>query len=124
MSKRGEVYKCAGGEVLVEILHGGEGELVHHDKPMKLLTENTTGAAEEKHVPFIEKSDSGYRVKVGSEPHPMDEEHYIEWIELRAEDKTYRQYLEPGEAPEAGFKIDSELITARVYCNLHGLWKF
>jgi superoxide reductase len=124
MSKRGEIYKCSGGEVMVEVLQGGEGELVHHGKPMKLLVENTTDAAQEKHVPVIEKTDKGYHVKVGSVPHPMEKEHYIEWIELITESKTYRQYLKPGDTPEAWFKIDSDMASAREYCNLHGLWKY
>ena len=123
MSERGEIYKCTGGGVMVEVLHGGEGELVHHGKPMIQLTENTTDAAREKHVPVIEKTDAGFKVKVGSVAHPMMEEHYIEWIELISGNKSYRQYLEPGEAPEAEFKIEGGQVTAREYCNLHGLWK-
>ncbi|MFC1537436.1 desulfoferrodoxin [Gemmatimonadota bacterium] len=123
MSKRGEVYKCAAGEMMVEVLHGGEGDLIHHGKPMEQLSENTTDAAQEKHVPVIEKTAGGYKVKVGSVAHPMADEHFIQWIELNAGNKTYRQYLEPGEAPEAEFKIDADQVSAREYCNLHGLWK-
>jgi len=123
MSERGDIYKCTGGDVMVEVLHGGEGELVHHGKPMNKLTENTTDAAQEKHVPVIEKTDTGFKVKVGSVAHPMMEEHYIEWIELISGNKSYRQYLKPGEAPEAEFKIEADQVSAREYCNLHGLWK-
>jgi superoxide reductase len=90
---------------------------------MKLLKENTTDAAKEKHVPVIEKQDNGYLVKVGSAPHPMEEKHYIEWIELMADGKAYRQFLKPGDKPEAFFEIKAGSVTAREYCNLHGLWK-
>jgi superoxide reductase len=85
--------------------------------------ENTVDAAKEKHVPVIEKVDGGVKVKVGDVPHPMEEEHYIEWIEIIVDGKADRQFLNPGEAPEAVFKIESENVTAREYCNLHGLWK-
>jgi superoxide reductase len=88
-----------------------------------LRKENTVDAAKEKHVPVIEKVDGGYKVKVGSVPHPMEEKHYIEWVELIADGKTYRQFLKPGQTPEAIFKIDAASVAAREYCNLHGLWK-
>lgn len=90
---------------------------------MKLFTENTVDAAQEKHVPVIEKTEKGYKVKVGSIPHPMEEKHYIEWIELIADDKVLRQFLNPGQAPEAVFEITAHEVSAREYCNLHGLWK-
>jgi len=77
----------------------------------------------EKHVPVIEKIAGGIKVKVGSVPHPMEEKHYIEWIEVIADGKAYRQFLKPGEAPEAIFKIEAKTITAREYCNVHGLWE-
>ena len=90
---------------------------------MKLLTANTVDAAKEKHVPIIEKTASGVRVKVGSVPHPMEEKHYIEWIEIIANGKAYRQFLKPGDAPEATFDIKATAIEAREHCNIHGLWK-
>ena len=90
---------------------------------MKLLVENTVDAAKEKHVPVIEKVDGGVKVKVGSVSHPMEESHYIEWVEIIADGEAYRQFLNPGEAPEATFCIKADQITAREYCNLHGLWK-
>lgn len=90
---------------------------------MKLYTENTVDAAKEKHVPVIEKIDGGVKVKVGDVAHPMEEKHYIEWIEIVADGKAYRQFLNPGEAPEAVFMIGQSNITAREFCNLHGLWK-
>jgi len=118
-----EVYRCEVCGNIVEVLHGGAGQLVCCGKPMKLLVENTTDAAKEKHVPVIEKVAGGYKVKVGSVPHPMDEKHFIEWIELVAGDKAYRQFLSPGQAPEALFSVEAAEVFAREYCNVHGLWK-
>ena len=123
MAKQMEIYKCEICGNIVEVLHGGKGELVCCNQPMKLYEANTVDAAKEKHVPVIEKTDSGFKVTVGSAPHPMEEEHYIEWIEAIADGKAYRQFLKPGDAPEAVFEIDAEQITAREYCNKHGLWK-
>ena len=123
MAKKLEIYKCEVCGNIVEVVHGGVGELVCCGAPMSLVTENTVDAAKEKHVPVVEKIEGGYKVKVGSVPHPMEETHYIEWIELIADGKAYRQFLEPGQAPEAMFKIEAARVTAREYCNLHGLWK-
>lgn len=123
MAEQLQVYKCEACGNIVEVLHGGEGELVCCGKPMVLMKENTVDAAKEKHVPVIEKIEGGYKVKVGSVPHPMEEKHYIEWVELIADGKAYRQFLKPGQAPEAIFKIDAAKVSAREYCNLHGLWK-
>ena len=123
MAEKLEVYKCEVCGNIVEVVHGGVGELVCCGEPMSLVTENTVDAAKEKHVPVIEKIEGGYKVKVGSVAHPMEEKHYIEWIELIADSKAYRQFLEPGQAPEAMFKIEAASVTAREYCNLHGLWK-
>jgi superoxide reductase len=123
MAEQLQVYKCEACGNIVEVLHGGEGELVCCGKPMVLIKENTVDAAKEKHVPVIEKIEGGYKVKVGSVPHPMEEKHYIEWVELIADGKAYRQFLKPGQTPEAIFKIDAAKVSAREYCNLHGLWK-
>jgi superoxide reductase len=123
MAKRLEIYKCELCGNIVEVLHEGKGELVCCHQPMKLVAENTVDASKEKHVPVIEVLDHGIKVKVGSVAHPMEEKHYIEWIELVADGKAYRQFLKPGDAPEAVFCIDAKEITAREYCNLHGLWK-
>jgi len=123
MTQRLQIYKCEVCGNVVEVLHEGAGELVCCGQPMKLMKENSVDAAQEKHVPVIEKTDDGIKVKVGSVPHPMVEEHYIEWIELIADGQAYRQFLNPGETPEAVFKIEAQNITAREYCNLHGLWK-
>ncbi len=123
MAQRLEVYRCNICGNIVMVLHAGRGQLVCCNQPMELLEENTTDAAQEKHVPVIEKVEGGYKVKVGSVPHPMEEKHYIEWIELQADGKSYIQFLNPGEAPEAFFKVEAEKVSAREYCNLHGLWK-
>ena len=123
MAERLQVYKCEVCGNIVEVLTGGVGTLVCCDEPMKLLEENTVDAAKEKHVPVIEKTDAGYKVKVGSVPHPMEEKHYIEWVELVADGKAYRQFLEPGDVPEAEFCVRAEQVTAREHCNIHGLWK-
>ena len=123
MARKLEIYKCASCGNIVEVVHGGVGELVCCGQPMDLLDEKTADAGMEKHVPVIEKIDGGYRVKVGSVPHPMEAKHYIEWIEVIADGKAYRQFLNPGDAPEAIFNIEAESISAREYCNVHGLWE-
>jgi superoxide reductase len=123
MAKKLEVYKCSVCGNIVEVLHAGQGTLVCCGQDMILQVENTVDAAKEKHVPVIEKIDGGYKVSVGSVPHPMEEKHYIEWIELIAGDKAYRQFLKPGGSPEATFTISAAQVSAREYCNLHGLWK-
>lgn len=124
MTKKNEIYKCPLCGNIVEVLHTGAGELVCCGQPMDLMTENTVDAAKEKHVPVVSKEDNGIKVTVGSVPHPMEEKHWIEWIELIADGKIYRQNLKPGDAPEAFFCcIDAQEITVREYCNLHGLWK-
>lgn len=123
MASKLEIYKCMKCGNIIEVTHGGDGELVCCGEPMKKMAENTTDAAKEKHVPVIEKVDGGYTVKIGSVDHPMTEEHYIEWIELLADDKAYRAFLKPGQPPQATFLIDAVRVSAREYCNLHGLWK-
>jgi superoxide reductase len=123
MTKELEVYKCGVCGNIVELIHTGVGELVCCGQPMKLLKENTVDAAKEKHVPVVEKVDGGFKVKVGSVAHPMEEKHYIEWIELIADGKAYRQFLKPGGTPEAFFCIEADTVAARELCNLHGLWK-
>jgi superoxide reductase len=123
MAEKLQVYKCSVCGNIVEVLHGGVGELVCCGKPMELLDEKTADAKTEKHVPVIDKIEGGYKVKVGSVPHPMEEGHYIEWIELLAEGKAYQQFLKPGDAPEAQFCVEADTITAREHCNIHGLWK-
>jgi superoxide reductase len=123
MANKLEIYKCSKCGNIVEVLYAGAGELVCCGEPMELLEEKTADAATEKHVPVIEKIDGGYKVKVGSVAHPMQEAHYIEWIELLADGKAYRQFLEPGDEPEAVFNVQADSAWAREHCNIHGLWK-
>jgi superoxide reductase len=123
MAERLEVYKCELCGNIVEVLHGSDGTLVCCDQPMTLLTENTVDAAKEKHVPVIEKTADGVKVKVGDVAHPMEEKHFIQWIELIADGKSCIQFLNPGDAPEATFNVTADQVSAREYCNLHGLWK-
>ena len=123
MAEKLEIYKCEVCGNIVEVLHGGMGELVCCGQPMKLYKENTVDAAREKHVPVVEKIAGGFKVKVGDVAHPMEEKHYIEWVEVIADGKAYRQFLNPGQTPEAVFNIEADQVTAREYCSLHGLWK-
>ncbi len=124
MTKKMQIYKCEVCGNIVEMLHEGDGELVCCGEPMKLFKENTVDAAKEKHVPVVEKIDGGFKVKVGSVAHPMEDKHYIEWIQVIADDgRVYRKFLKPGNSPEAVFEIDASSVVAREYCNLHGLWK-
>ena len=122
MPKLLEVYKCALCGNIVETIHAGGGELVCCDQAMALLVENTVDAAKEKHVPVIQVENGVVTVTVGSVAHPMEEKHYIEWIELIADGKAYRQFLNPGDTPKAVFNVAGTSFTARELCNIHGQW--
>ncbi len=124
MTERMQVYKCNVCGNIVTVLHAGKGELVCCGEPMQLMEANTVDAAQEKHVPVIEKTGDGkWKVKVGSVAHPMEDKHYIEWIHLVADGKGCRTFLNPGENPEAEFEINADKVEAYEYCNIHGLWK-
>jgi len=123
MSERLDIYKCASCGMVVEALDRCDCGASCCGEPMTLVVANTVDAAKEKHVPVIEKVADGFRVKIGSVAHPMEETHWIEWIQVIADGKAYRQFLNPGEAPEATFKLQADKVVAREYCNLHGLWK-
>ena len=123
MTKKLEIYKCEVCGNIVEVLHEGKGELVCCGQPMELFQEKTADVGLEKHVPVIEATDRGVKVKVGDVPHPMEEKHYIEWVEVITDGGSYRQFFKPGEKPEAEFEIRAQKIAAREYCNIHGLWK-
>jgi superoxide reductase len=123
MAEQLQIYKCDVCGNIVEVMHGGAGELTCCGQPMKLFRENTVDAAKEKHVPVVEKTADGFKVKVGSVAHPMEEKHWIEWVELIVDGTVYRQFLKPGQAPEATFCVKADKVAAREYCNLHGLWK-
>lgn len=122
MTKRLQVYRCEVCGNIVEVLHEGAGELVCCNQPMKLLEEQTEEQGKEKHVPVVEKTDTGMKVKVGSVPHPMEEKHYIEWVAVHTDAGVFRKFLKPGEKPEADFEIKQDVLKAREYCNIHGLW--
>ena len=123
MTAQKQVYRCNICGNMVEILHTGKGELVCCGQPMELLQEKAADVGLEKHVPVIETTDRGTKVKVGSIPHPMEEKHYIEWIEIITDGGSCRQVLKPGNKPEAEFEIGAQRVAAREYCNIHGLWK-
>jgi superoxide reductase len=123
MTAKKQIYRCNVCGNIVEVLHAGQGELVCCGQPMELLQAKTADEGKEKHVPVIEASDKGVRVKVGGVPHPMEEKHYIEWVEVITDGDGCRQFLKPGDKPEAEFDIKSKKVAAREYCNIHGLWQ-
>ncbi len=124
MAKFRGIYKCEICGNIVEVLHEGVGALVCCGEEMKLQEEKIQDSKIEKHVPFIEKTENGIIVKVGqNQEHPMEEKHYIEWIQIFADGIAYRQFLKPGDKPQALFEINADKINAREYCNIHGLWK-
>ena len=123
MTEKLQIYKCEVCGNIVMVMHSGKGELSCCNQPMKLFKENTVDAAKEKHVPVIEKTDGGIKIKVGEVSHPMEKKHYIEWIELLAGEKSCIRFLKHGDTPEATFNADDSKVSARAYCNLHGLWK-
>lgn len=123
MTEKLQVYKCEVCGNIVEVIHSGKGQLVCCGKPMVLMEEKTEDQGKEKYVPVVERSREKVGVKVGSIPHPMQEGHYIEWIEIIADAVTQRKFLSAGERPEAEFTVKAENISVREYCNIHGLWK-
>ena len=118
-----QIYKCLACDNIIEVVHAGIGQLVCCNQPMALQAENTTDAAQEKHVPVVEKVEGGVKIKVGSVPHPMADDHYIEWIEVACGGCVGKKFLAPGDAPEAFFPFESGDLTVRAYCNLHGNWR-
>lgn len=123
MTEKLQVYKCEICGNIVEVIHEGKGQLVCCGQPMKLLEEKTEDVGKEKHVPVIKREETGFKVTVGSTLHPMINEHYIEWIELIADGKAYRQFLKPGVDPIAFFEVEAQKVSAREYCNIHSLWR-
>jgi len=127
MAKRLEVYKCEICGNIVEVLHGGKGQLVCCGQPMVNMTEQTAEMATEKHVPVLTRDGDNIKVVVGSTIHPMMEKHFIEWIEIINDSgKVYRKFLKPGDDPEAVFLMCENCaggLYAREYCNIHGLWR-
>lgn len=126
MTEEREVYRCNICGNITEVLHTGYGKIECCDNPMELLYEKLEGVGQEKHVPILEKTSDGIKIKVGSIPHPMEEKHCIEWVEIVADDQVYRKDLKPGDKPEAEFKLksgDISQVKVREYCNIHSLWK-
>lgn len=123
MTKMYEVYVCKECGNVIEVLAGADGDLICCGQPMKFQKENTVDAAKEKHVPVVTIEGNRATVLVGSVPHPMEEKHYIMWIEIRQGEKLQRQMLKPGQDPKAVFEIEEGIpVFAREYCNIHGLW--
>ncbi len=131
MAQKKEIYKCDVCGNIVEVLHGGVGELVCCNQPMVSQTAKREDEGAEKHVPIIEelpaktcKGKDGFKIKIGEVEHPQTEEHFIEWIEINTKDeKSGKKFLKPGEKPEASFYTRVDIISVRAYCNIHGLWK-
>ena len=124
MTNRMEIYKCEVCGNIVEVVHASGGTLSCCGAEMKRLSENTVDASKEKHIPVVERLPNGIKVTVGSVPHPMEEKHFIEWIELIVGDTVLRQYLKPGQPAVAVFEgVKAVTVVAREFCNLHGLWK-
>lgn len=118
-----KIYKCSICGNIIELLHDGGKEIICCGKPMEILAEKNNNEGMEKHIPVVERTETGTRVKIGSIEHPMEENHYIEWIEINFDGKSGKKFLHPGEKPEAEFEARPENFTVRCYCNVHGLWK-
>ena len=125
MTQKLEIYKCNICGNIVKVVHEGAGELVCCNQPMVLQTEkNNEEGLTEKHLPVMEKTETGVKIKLGSIPHPMEEGHFIEWVEMMTENgKILQKFLKAGEAPVVDFKVEDNPVWVRAYCNLHGLWK-
>ncbi len=123
MTQLNQIYKCNVCGNIIEVVHTGVGELVCCGQPMELQTEKNKDQGQEKHIPVIEKTDRGIKIKIGSVPHPMETEHHIEWIEILIDGASCKHFLKPHDKPEAEFPAKDKNIQARAYCNIHGLWK-
>ena len=122
MTKLFEVYKCGVCGNITKVVHASVGTLVCCGQPMVLQQEKTAGAGKEKHVPVVEKTAKGIIVKIGAVPHPMEEKHYIEWVEVRTGENVYIRGFKPNEKPEAEFPVTGTNVKVRAFCNVHGLW--
>ncbi|MFA4930381.1 MAG: desulfoferrodoxin [Patescibacteria group bacterium] len=123
MAKIRGVYKCNVCGNVVEVLHSGGGTLVCCGEDMHLFTAKNMDEGVEKHLPVVEKDDQFIHVRVGEVLHPMEDTHYIEWIEIMADGQSYQQFLNPGDKPEATFCLSAPTYLIRAYCNVHGLWE-
>ncbi|MGB9707016.1 MAG: desulfoferrodoxin [Microgenomates group bacterium] len=124
MIQNGQVYKCNVCGNIVEVLYAGGGQLVCCGQPMEMLREKTQDVGQEKHLPVLEETAGGVKVRVGSISHPMEETHFIQWIEAITKDGNMKRFLNPGDQPEAEFSVkEEEILAVREFCNIHGLWK-
>jgi superoxide reductase len=123
MVELNEIYKCNVCGNIVEVRHASFGELVCCGQPMNQQFEKNHDQGLEKHVPVVEKTNNGIFVKVGSVQHPMEEKHYIEFIEVIVEDEIHIKYFKPGDKPEHEFRVRADKFIVREYCNIHGLWR-
>lgn len=123
MTQINQVYRCNICGNMVEMTHPGAGQLVCCGQPMELLEEKIKDEGLEKHLPVLEKAGDILKIKIGSVVHPMEESHYIEWIEVISGNKVCKKFLKPKDLPEAEFKNIGQEISVRSYCNIHGLWK-
>jgi len=123
MTKVNEIYKCEICGNIVEVLNSGGGQLVCCGQPMILLKEKNKEELKEKHIPVIKSNEKGVEVTVGEIPHPMEEKHFIEWVEISTEKGYSKKFLSPGEKPNALFLTKAKNLKARAYCNIHGLWE-
>lgn len=125
--KRSEIYKCKDCGLTFEVTTGCSCPVNCCGREMMRMNPQTADFKQEKHVPYPEPlADGGIRVTVGREmPHPMTEEHHIEWIEIINGPYVNRRYLQPGEEPRADFHVPLQKgMTVREFCNIHGLWEF
>ncbi|MFH1745038.1 MAG: desulfoferrodoxin [bacterium] len=131
MTTKNQIYKCMVCGNITEVLHVGVGELVCCGQPMTLQSEKINDEGQEKHLPVVEsmpqdvcRGGDGYIVKIGADAHPMDEDHHIEWVEIKTKGgKVGKRYLQPDEKPETEFHTREDVLQFRAYCNVHGLWK-
>lgn len=123
MTALNQVFKCVRCGNIIEVVHPGVGRLACCGQEMAPFSEKDSDVGKEKHVPIITNNNGIINVKVSSVPHPMEEMHYIEWIEIIADDHAYKKFMKPGEEPEAEFALNAKAVKARAYCNVHGLWK-
>ncbi|MEJ2268039.1 MAG: desulfoferrodoxin [Nanoarchaeota archaeon] len=123
MVNKKEVYICNVCGNVIEVLHASSNNLVCCGQPMNLMEQKSEGENADKHSPVIEKDSEGVKVKVGKVEHPMEENHYIEWIEISTEKGESKKFLKPGEKPEAVFPVKADIKHARMFCNIHGLWE-
>jgi len=126
MTTKLEIYKCELCGNVVEVLDPAGGELVCCGQAMTLCGAKTEDTGMEKHRPIVETTGDAVRVKVGSVPHPMEDDHYIQWIEAVCCDGEFRQVyeLKPGSPAAAKFFLcGCGHLVVRAFCNVHGLWE-